>query len=244
MMTSLHHRNEHYSLRPFIHDPSSFHPTSIRQAILAFLCSATIKPQRLICIRSQEFTACLTACVLSLMLPLWGCVCTGGEGSNGYSWGVIFHINRGWQDTAFLLFVKLGAAHIYTRTAHSRGCDFVIKCQLEDSFHTKLDMNVSTFNAICPKRHAAQAAAGIGNATPTARPLRWPIQPVIHKCWCSRAQSGATESPELDITANCHPGTLITGLGEERWLRPLQVLVRLYDSVQENWSIPSSHLHW
>lgn len=47
------------------------------------------------------------------------------------------------------------------------------------------------------------------------------VQPVIHKCWCSHAQSRATESPEQDITANCHPGTLITGLGGEWWLRPL-----------------------
>lgn len=41
----------------------------------------------------------------------------GGQWSDSYSWGIIFHVNRGWQDIAILLCVKLAVAHIYTRSA-------------------------------------------------------------------------------------------------------------------------------
>lgn len=47
---------------------------------------------------------------------LWaslGMVVVGGC-SNGYSWGVIFHVNRRWQHVESLLFVKSNVAHIYT----------------------------------------------------------------------------------------------------------------------------------
>lgn len=58
------------------------------------------------------------------------------HGRDGYSRGVIFHVNRGWQGIAILLFVKLAAAHMYTRTAQTE--DVVIKCQPEARFYTKL----------------------------------------------------------------------------------------------------------
>lgn len=172
----------------------------------------------------------------------------GGQWSDSYSWGIIFHVNRGWQDIAILLCVKLAVAHIYTRSALQIALkktktglykDFVFCCkhthtqeiyQSASFYKSFCDVGVLEFTKTKKKEEKLPRWDMLHKQLP-----EWPmhlnssvvqfskqmVQPVIHKCWCSHAQSRATESPEQDITANCHPGTLITGLGGEWWLRPL-----------------------
>lgn len=172
----------------------------------------------------------------------------GGQWSDSYSWGIIFHVNRGWQDIAILLCVKLAVAHIYTRSA----LQIALKKQKRGYIKTLFFVaSTHTHTRNLPVSQFLQKFLWCGgiriyqNEKKEEKLPRWDmlhkqlpewpmhlnssvvqfskqmVQPVIHKCWCSHAQSRATESPEQDITANCHPGTLITGLGGEWWLRPL-----------------------
>jgi len=199
---------------------------------------------------------CSKPCAATLLMCLhieW----KGGGCSDHYSWCVIFHVNRGWQDIAIPLFVKLAEPHIHTRSAvqiskELRGLERLSDevCCCERAHTQEIYQSASLYKNLfgCEvidiylKRpqmmlHKQLPEWSTHLNSSDVQFCQHMVQAVIHKCWCSLAHSRAIESPEVDITAHCHPCTLITGLGEERWLRPLHTLVRLCEAFRESGNI-------